>query len=170
MTTKRPFSDYEPLKRIDRRAPVDSDPGFPAQPLGQSSSGERASDGDWASLGSKERLHSFQEETSENLRSDEESPDSKLLLVSIPAVKVDGLPKSDVREKLSENWILRNGHSMSFAGVVLFTVLVFFRPYELSTSLAWLSTSAFWVAIATVAILFPHKSDSKRRLPPRPVK
>jgi len=57
---------------------------------------------------------------------------------------------------------------MSFAGVVLFTVVVYFRPYEWSTSLLWLSSSAFWVAIATVAIFLPTQLGLENTLTARP--
>jgi putative inorganic carbon (hco3(-)) transporter len=53
-------------------------------------------------------------------------------------------------EPAKETWIHKHGHSISFAGIFLFTALVFFRPYEWSPSLAWLSSSAFWVAGATL--------------------
>ena len=58
-----------------------------------------------------------------------------------------------VSEKpVSETWIHKHGHSISFAGVFLFTTLVFFRPYELSPSLKFLSNAAFWIALATLLV------------------
>ena len=58
-----------------------------------------------------------------------------------------------VSEKpVSETWIHKHGHSISFAGVFLFTTLVFFRPYELSPSLKFLSNVAFWIALATLLV------------------
>jgi hypothetical protein len=60
-------------------------------------------------------------------------------------------PKEELRQA-GETWIHKHGHSLSYAGVFLFTALVFFRPYELSPSLHWLSSSAFWIALVTVAV------------------
>lgn len=58
-----------------------------------------------------------------------------------------------VSEKpVSETWIHKHGHSISFAGVFLFTTIVFFRPYELSPSLKFLSNAAFWIALATLLV------------------
>ncbi|PYS72854.1 MAG: hypothetical protein DMF69_06480 [Acidobacteria bacterium] len=168
MTTKQPIPDYEPLKRTARKAPVDSDPGFRVQPFEQSSPGEKASDGDWASLGSRDRLHQLRREAAEHQRSDELSPESKPPLVSNSPVEVEGRSKAAVQDKRPENWILRNGHSVSFAGVVLFTVLVFFRPYEWTPSLMWLSSSAFWVAIVTVAIFIPTQLGLENTITARP--
>ncbi len=51
--------------------------------------------------------------------------------------------------------ILKRGHALSFAGVFLFTVMVYFRPYELTPALSWLSSSAFWIAVATIAVFLP---------------
>src|SRR5436305_1558116 len=42
---------------------------------------------------------------------------------------------------------LRRGHAVSFAGLLLFTAFVYFRPYELVPALAPLSTGAFWLAV-----------------------
>src|SRR6185503_16037913 len=42
--------------------------------------------------------------------------------------------------------ILKRGHSISYAGLFVFTFILYFRPYEFSPSLSWLSSSAFWVA------------------------
>lgn len=62
-------------------------------------------------------------------------------------------PKDESEQKRArETWIHKHGHSVSYAGIFLFTALVFFRPYELSLSFLWLSSSAFWVALATVAV------------------
>ena len=53
---------------------------------------------------------------------------------------------------VKETWIHKHGHSVSYAGVFLFTTLVFFRPYELSPALMFLSSSAFWIALATLVV------------------
>ncbi len=54
-----------------------------------------------------------------------------------------------------ENWLLRNGHTLSYIGLYVFTVMVLFRPYELIPSLSFLSTSAFYLAAATVLVYLP---------------
>jgi probable O-glycosylation ligase (exosortase A-associated) len=51
--------------------------------------------------------------------------------------------------------ILKRGHALSFAGVFLFTAIVYFRPYELTAALSWLSSSAFWIAVVTIAVFLP---------------
>jgi putative inorganic carbon (HCO3(-)) transporter len=64
----------------------------------------------------------------------------------------DPTPARASQNKSEENWIHKRGHSLSYAGIFLFTTIVFFRPYELFPSLSWLSTSAFWVALVTLLV------------------
>ena len=83
----------------------------------------------------------------------------------------EGTAKSDAESLLKtsgENWILKNGHSLSFAGIFLFTALVYFRPYEYFPSLFWLSSSAFWVAITTLLIFLPTQLGLEGRITVRP--
>jgi O-antigen ligase len=72
------------------------------------------------------------------------------------------------KEHKKENWVLKHGHSVSYAGLFLFTALVYFRPYELSTSLSWLSSSAFWVAIATLAVFVVTQLGLEGNITARP--
>src|ERR1041385_7047314 len=63
-----------------------------------------------------------------------------------------------------EVWSGKRGHSLSFAGVFLFTFLVYFRPYELFPSLAWLSKGALIVALLTLAIFIPTQWGREKKL------
>ena len=72
------------------------------------------------------------------------------------------------KPELQETWIHKHGHSVSYAGIFLFTALVFFRPYELSPSLMWLSSSAFWVALATVVVFLLTQLGLENTLTARP--
>jgi O-antigen ligase len=67
----------------------------------------------------------------------------------------DVTPETSKPEDGQRERILKRGHAVSFAGLFLFTFLVYFRPYELSPSLFWLSNWAFWVALITIAIYIP---------------
>ncbi|MBX3243155.1 MAG: O-antigen ligase family protein [Acidobacteria bacterium] len=58
-------------------------------------------------------------------------------------------------ELLAEPWIARNGHSLTFVGLMSFTILLFYRPYEFSGSLLWLNSMVFPIAIGTLAIYVP---------------
>ncbi len=64
--------------------------------------------------------------------------------------------------------ILKRGHGISFAGLLLFTVILYFRPYELFSSLAWTSSSAFVVAVFTLVIYVPTQLGLEGNLTIRP--
>ncbi len=63
---------------------------------------------------------------------------------------------------------LKRGHALTYAGVFLFTLIVFFRPYELIPALSWATSSAFVVAIITLAIYVPTQLALDGRLTVRP--
>jgi putative inorganic carbon (hco3(-)) transporter len=71
-------------------------------------------------------------------------------------------------EPARDNWIHKHGHSLSFAGIFLFTAFVFFRPYEFSPSLMWLSSAAFWIALATLTIFLLTQLGLENRFTARP--
>ena len=77
-------------------------------------------------------------------------------------------PAVSLPKPSEEKWVLKTGHSLSFAGIFLFTALVYFRPYEYSPSLFWLSSSAFWVAIATLLVFLPTQLGLEGRITSRP--
>lgn len=65
--------------------------------------------------------------------------------------------ESQPRGKVSrtKETILRRGHTLSYVGLVAFTGLVYFRPYEVFPSLKWASSSAFIVAVFTLLVYVP---------------
>jgi putative inorganic carbon (HCO3(-)) transporter len=74
---------------------------------------------------------------------------------------------STQRQPASANWILKRGHALTFCGLFIFTFLVYFRPYELFPSLAWLSRSALVVAILTLALFIPTQLGLENRITAR---
>lgn len=65
-------------------------------------------------------------------------------------------------------WIAKRGHAVSYAGLFIFTFLVYFRPYELFPSLAWLSKSAFIVALITIAAFIPTQLGLENQITVKP--
>lgn len=63
-----------------------------------------------------------------------------------------------------ENWLRRNGHTFSYAGLYLFSILVLFRPYELIPGLGFLSATAFYFAVATLLIYLPTQLATEGNL------
>lgn len=77
-------------------------------------------------------------------------------------------PASNRRAAKRETWIERRGHALSYAGLLLFTAVLYFRPYELFPALAALSSMAFWIAILTLAVFLPTQLSIEGNLTARP--
>ncbi|HEX8179983.1 MAG TPA: O-antigen ligase family protein [Pyrinomonadaceae bacterium] len=60
------------------------------------------------------------------------------------------------------------GHLFTFAGLFLFTLVVYVRPYELFDALAGFTSMAFWVAACTLAVFFPTQFMLAGNLTARP--
>ncbi|MDT4895767.1 MAG: hypothetical protein QOH25_844 [Acidobacteriota bacterium] len=67
-----------------------------------------------------------------------------------------------------EGWTSRRGHALSFAGLFLFTLVLYFRPYELFESLSGLNSLAFWIAVATLVAFVPTQLGLEGTLTVRP--
>jgi O-antigen ligase len=65
-------------------------------------------------------------------------------------------------------WSRRRGHGFTFTALFVYTALAYFRPYELSPSLAWTNLLPFWLALVMVAIFIPSQMIAEGRLTARP--
>ncbi len=72
--------------------------------------------------------------------------------------------EKDRRLLSSDNWLTRNGHTLSYLGLYLFSILVLFRPYELVSSLSFLSATAFYFALATLLVYLPTQLATEGNL------
>lgn len=74
--------------------------------------------------------------------------------------------KAQKDEKLltADRWLLRSGHALTYVGLYLFSVMVFFRPYELISPLSFLSETAFYFALATLAVYIPTQFSTEGSL------
>jgi O-antigen ligase len=61
--------------------------------------------------------------------------------------------------------LLKRAHGLTYAGLFLFTAILYFRPYEF---LPLPTTLAFWVAIATLAVFFPTQLAAEGTFTARP--
>jgi hypothetical protein len=52
----------------------------------------------------------------------------------------------------SENWIRRKGHTISFCALFMFTVVLYFRPYEFFPALSSFTSMAFYTGLVTLGI------------------
>ncbi len=75
----------------------------------------------------------------------------------------------DERLLSRETWLARNGHALTYAGIFLFTLIVYFRPYEWVPGLSSFTSMAFWVAIATLLIYLPSQVSAENSLTVLPI-
>jgi probable O-glycosylation ligase (exosortase A-associated) len=141
----RPF-DYEPVTRRGkkvRRPGRELDEEFAAP---QSRLSEEARADEWITSAAELPV-----ETDSNLLWPRRTGDAAGQTEAAPAEK-------------KERWILKRGHAISFVGLFLFTLVVFFRPYDLFAVFVPLKTLAFWIAITTLVIFIPTQLNIEGRL------
>lgn len=64
----------------------------------------------------------------------------------------------------SDNWLAQNGHTFTYVGLYLFSIMVLFRPYELIPGLGFLAATAFYFAIASLLIYIPTQFTTEGNL------
>ena len=52
----------------------------------------------------------------------------------------------------STNWIRRKGHTISFVALFLFSIVLYFRPYELIPALSSFTSMAFYIGLITLIV------------------
>jgi O-antigen ligase len=62
----------------------------------------------------------------------------------------------------------KRGHAFSYAGLFLFTLVLYFRPYELIPALSGLTSIAYWLAVLTLLVFLPSQLVSEGNLTARP--
>jgi O-antigen ligase len=63
---------------------------------------------------------------------------------------------------------LKRGHLFSYVGLFFFTVVLYFRPYELHPALSGLTSLAYWLAVVTFAVFLPTQFALEGNLTARP--
>lgn len=64
----------------------------------------------------------------------------------------------------SERWLVRHGHTFTYIGLYLFSILVLFRPYEIIPGFGFLSATAFYFALATLLVYLPSQFAAEGNL------
>jgi putative inorganic carbon (hco3(-)) transporter len=138
MSGKSDFVDYEPLRR-PRRTDEREREDFPSPKAGAFAS-------------------ELDSRFAEPLEAEVIVPSHKQPKTALPKAT----PGTSVRGAL------KRGHAVSFAGLFLFTVVLYFRPYELFPFLSWTTSAAFWIAVVTVAIFIPTQLGLENQITTRP--
>ncbi len=69
----------------------------------------------------------------------------------------------------NETWLARNGHNLTFGGIFLFTLVLYFRPYELIPELSGFSSIALVIAVGTLAVFLPTQFSLEGTLTALPI-
>lgn len=72
--------------------------------------------------------------------------------------------EKDIKILDNESWVVRNGHFLTYIGLYCFSILVYFRPYELIPGLGFLSATAFYAALATLFLYVPTQLATEGNL------
>ena len=74
------------------------------------------------------------------------------------------------RQLLSrDRWLMRSGHTLTYAGIFLFTLTLYFRPYELILGLSGFTSMALVIAIATLLVYLPTQFFTEGSLTAFPI-
>ena len=68
----------------------------------------------------------------------------------------------------SRSFIRRRGHTLSFAGLFLFTVILYLRPYELIPALSSFTSMAFYTGLVTLIVFVITQLGKEGNLTARP--
>lgn len=140
MQVKDKFLDYEPLARPDRQRPRPDRP---------------PSNSPWR----EDRLRkvaatAFRGRGASGEVDELTKPDSSFNRAARPSAKV--------------MTTLKKGHSLTFVGLLLFTFILYFRPYEMFSALSAFTSMAFFTALFTLALYVPTQLALEGTLTARP--
>lgn len=76
--------------------------------------------------------------------------------------------KGSAESRKKDNWLVRRGHTLSYIGLFLFTVTVFFRPYELIPALSDFNSMALVFALLTLIVFLPAQLGLEGTFTTRP--
>lgn len=129
---------------------------------------------------SEEIAPNRQSESGVNTQSQKASPKAEKLAQNLPVEKADQSQltyaeqqkvnkkqksiQRDQRLLSSDRWLARNGHTLTYVGIFLFTLVVYFRPYELIPALSGFKSMALIIALATLLIYLPTQFSTEGTL------
>ena len=82
--------------------------------------------------------------------------------------KKDKDEKPSFMELEAGQWQAKRGHGLTFALLFVFSIVLYFRPYELIPALSGFKSMAFWVGIVTLTVYFVTQLALEGNLTARP--
>jgi O-antigen ligase len=110
-------------------------------------------------------FYGFESTKEDSIEPEEISTEANASRTEPTAAPAESKTKAKERQ---ERWIFRRGHAISYAGLFLFTVVLYFRPYEYIAALKPFTSLAFWLGIFTLAAFLPSQLATEGNLTARP--
>ncbi|HUS13366.1 MAG TPA: hypothetical protein VMZ30_23040, partial [Pyrinomonadaceae bacterium] len=88
--------------------------------------------------------------------------------ISIPAESKATNAVLHEKRSASAATLFKRGHGLTYVGLFLFTLVLYFRPYELIPALSSLTSIAFWIAIPTIIVFVITQFSLEGNLTARP--
>ena len=132
MPYRQQTSDYEPIRPSSRRISAGDEEGAETAAAWPAS------------------------RTSRTTEEDDEGAGEEAIHPHLSSSATPTASQTDVTQN-SLAFKLKRGHLFSFAGLFLFTVVLYFRPYELFPALSSLTSMAYVVALSTLVIFVPSQ-------------
>lgn len=70
----------------------------------------------------------------------------------------------DIELLTKDNWLVRNGHFLTYIGLYLFSFMTLVRPYEIIPGTGFLASTTIYFALATIAIYIPSQIMTESNL------
>lgn len=150
MPSRRFTNDYDAVTPSRRRASLGDESGVDDWPP------RRVSDED-------DVRHSSWGQSLQPVTREQAASEATTTITTAPAIATAGKPQEQ-----TEQWSARRGHLISYLGLLLFTFILYYRPYEYVQALASLTSMAFWTALLTLAVFFPTQFSLEGTLTARP--
>jgi putative inorganic carbon (HCO3(-)) transporter len=94
--------------------------------------------------------------------------DPEYIPASAPAPLVNEQQSPSSLLTRTGNWIRRRGHTLSFACLFLFSIVLYLRPYELVPALSSFTSMAFYIGVITLTVYFATQLSLEGNLTARP--
>ncbi|HZI86768.1 MAG TPA: O-antigen ligase family protein [Pyrinomonadaceae bacterium] len=83
-------------------------------------------------------------------------------------IETDKVPFEALSSSPVEKWVRNRGHTLSFAALFIFSIILYLRPYELIPALSSFKSMAFYSGLITLAIFFATQLSLEGNLTARP--
>jgi hypothetical protein len=127
---------------------------------------------DYEGVFRSKRRRAIESEQLQNTTVVQERDTDQLVNVQADSAKLDDGPEKEQRPKLIELeagcWQAKKGHTITFACLLVFSVVLYLRPYELIPALSSFKTMAFYVGVVTLAVYAVSQFALEGNLTARP--